>query len=133
MRTRPAPAHLGHRLTRVIAVSGVSVAMLTGCTAGDRPAFSDWNERWNDAQLLVPTERDLVEGGRPFCDQLLGQLRIELADLTPTPSESVDPAFDGWGEHLRTLAFECPTDPTEISATLSTIRQLEAEIAAATP
>lgn len=133
MRTTPAPTHRRRSLTCTIAAGGAAVALLAGCAASDRPAFGVWSERWNEAQLLVPSERELVEGGRTYCDQLLGQLRSELTDLTPTPSESVDPAFDAWSDHVRTLAFECPNDPTEIDVALSTIRQLEAEIAAVEP
>ena len=133
MRTGPAPAHRRRSLARVIGVGGAAAALLAACAASDRPAFSVWMARWNEAQLLVPTERELLEGGRPYCDRLIGRLRTELTDLTPTPAESVDPAYDSWSDRVRTLAFECPTDPTEIDAALSTIHQLEVEIATAEP
>lgn len=133
MRSPSASGSFGRTPTRVIAAGLASVAILAGCTAGDRPAFSDWSERWDEAQLLVPTEHELVDGRRTYCDQLLGRLRVELTDLTPTPSESIDPAFDAWSDHLRTLAFECPVVPMEINAALSTIHQLEAEIDAVEP
>ena len=131
MTTTPAPAHLRRRLT--CAIAAVAVALVAGCATNDRPTFSVWNERWSEVQLLVPTEHELVEEGRPYCDRLLGELRTALTDLTPTPSESVDPTFETWSDHVRTLAFECPADPTEIAGALSTIHQLEAEIAAASP
>ncbi len=132
MRTRPGTPSDRSVVTRVLA-GGAAVAILAGCTSADRPTFSDWNPRWDEAQLLVPTEQELVDGGRAHCDQLLVRLRTELTDLTPAPSESIDPAIDEWSNQVRTLAFECPTDPTEVDQALSTIHELEAEIAAVEP
>lgn len=70
----------------------------------------------------------MVDGRRPYCDQLVAELRLQLEDLEPTPRESIDPALEAWGAHLRTLAFECPTDPALIAAQLATINSLAAEI-----
>jgi hypothetical protein len=70
----------------------------------------------------------MVDGGRSHCDQLLAELRMQLGDLEPTPSESIDPALDSWSAHLSTLAFECPTDPARIRADLEVISALAAEI-----
>jgi hypothetical protein len=81
-------------------------------------------------QALIPTEDEMVDGGRSYCDQLLAELRMPLDDLEPTPNESIDPALESWSAHLRTLAFECPTDPARIRADLATISVLAAEIQA---
>lgn len=70
----------------------------------------------------------MIAGGRPYCDNLVAELRIELDDLQPTPNESIDPPLESWIERLRTLAFECPADPQLINAELTTIGTLEAEI-----
>ena len=109
------------------------IGLLAGCAPSARPSFSEWSVPWDEAQRLVPTARQLLDDGRAHCDPLLVQLRTELDDLSPAPSESVDPALDAWSAHVLTLSFECPSDVTEIRERLATIHQLEAEIAAALP
>jgi hypothetical protein len=104
------------------------IGLLAGCANTDRPSNTEWASRWEQKQELVPAQDELIDGGRSFCDQLLAELRMQLDDLQPTPSESIDPALDSWSAHLRTLAFECPTDPVRISADLATINALAAEI-----
>ena len=120
-------------LTRGLASGGIAIALLAGCSASGRPATSEWSETWNEAQELVPTEQEFAEGGRAYCDQLLGQLRTELPALTPSPSESIDPALDAWSNQLRTLAFECPSNPSIIRHELSKLHDFETEIAAVLP
>lgn len=107
------------------------IGVLAGCVSADRPSVAEWADRWEQQQALVPTQDEMIEGGRADCDQLLTQLRMQLDDLRPTPTESIDPALESWSAHLRTLAFECPTDPARIDADLATIDALAAEIQAA--
>ena len=107
------------------------IGLLAGCASADRPARNEWRTQWEQKQALVPTEDEMVDGGRSYCDQLLADLRTQLDDLKPTPDESIDPAFESWSAHLRTLAFECAPDPARIGAQLATISTLAAEIEAA--
>lgn len=117
-------------LARSLASGAVALVAVAGCGGSDRPSVTEWSERWNDAQAFVPSEQELVEEGGAYCDQLLGQLRTELPDLTPTPSASIDPVLAAWIDHLRTLAFECPSDPGVIRQELSTLHEFESEIGA---
>lgn len=87
----------------------------------------------DEAQELVPTEQEFAEGGRAYCDQLLGQLRTELPALTLAPSESLDPALDAWSDQLLTLAFECPSNPSIVRQELSKLHNFGSEIAAVLP
>lgn len=111
------------RLITTVAAAG----LLAGC-ADDRPSSTEWAERWEAKQALVPTQAAMIDGGRSFCDQLVADLRTQLDDLEPTPSESIDPALESWSAHLRTLAFECPADPSIVADELATIDALGAEI-----
>lgn len=133
MRTGSVLNREQRRLTRRLASGGIAIALLAGCGGSGRPATSEWTERWNEAQELVPTEQEFAEGGRGYCDQLLGQLRAELPALTPSPSESIDPALDAWNNQLLTLAFECPSNPSLISQEFSKLHDFESEIAAVLP
>ena len=133
MRTGSLPVRRPHRRGRTWVPGGLAVVLLAACGTSDRPAASDWTETWNEAQGLVPTATELAEGGRAYCDQLLGQLRTELPALAPAPSEAIDPALDAWSNQLRTLAFECPSEPSVIEQELSKLDDLETEIAAVLP
>lgn len=115
------------RRLETLVVSLAAVGLLAGCEGG-RPSSAAWADRWDDVRALVPTEDELVDGGRSFCDQLVADLRTQLDDLEPTPSESIDPALESWSDRLRTLAFECPSDPALIADDLATIDALTAEI-----
>jgi hypothetical protein len=106
------------------------IGLLEGCASTDRPSSSEWGTQWNQKRALVPTADEMVEGGRVYCDELLAKLRMQLDDLRPTPSESIDPALDSWSAHLRTLAFDCPADRARINAELATIDALADEIEA---
>ena len=121
------------KLTRSVASGALAIALATGCGAEERPAVKDWTEKWNEVRLLVPTAQEFTDGGGPYCDRLLGQLRTELPALTPTPSESIDPALNAWSDQLRTLAFECPSNPSVISHELSKLHDFESQIAAVLP
>ena len=118
------------RTIRILATCVAAIALL-GCAAEDRPSVGEWTERWEAARGLVPTDRDLADGGSEYCDELTQRVRTELDGLTPAPSESIDQTVRDWRDRLRTLAFECPTDPVVVADALATIHTLEAEIAAA--
>lgn len=120
----------GHRRRCLdpLVIGSTLLALLAGCADTDRPSTTEWASVWEREQELVPSLDEMIDGGRSYCDQLLADLRMQLDDLQPTPSESIDPALDSWSAHLRTLAFECPTDPVRISADLATINALAAEI-----
>lgn len=115
-------------LARSLATVGVVIAASAGCGERDRPSVSEWSDRWNDAQALVPTEQELLEAGGAYCDQLLEQLRAELPDLVPAAIDSIDPVLAAWIDHLRHLAFECPSDPSVIRRELTTLHEFESEI-----
>lgn len=121
------PRTLGH----VLAVAGSALVLVAGCSDVDRPGAGEWQVQWDQARRLVPSERDLLDDGRTTCDELLGRLRSELDQLTPAPSEAMEPTLDAWSDRVRTVTFECPSDPIRIDAALTTIRELESEILAA--
>lgn len=116
------------RYAGAFVIGSTMVGLVMGCASTDRPSSGEWADRWEESQDLVPTEDEVIDGGRSYCDQLVAELRLQLDDLEPTPSESIDPTLDAWSAHLRTLAFECPTDPARIAADLATINALAAEI-----
>jgi hypothetical protein len=131
MSLRPGGAGERRRCLAPVVIGATMIGLVAGCASADRPSSIEWGSRWEQRQALVPTEDDMIGGGRSYCGQLLPELRVQLADLEPTPSESIDPAFDSWSAHLRTLAFECPADPARVRSDLATIGDLAAEIQAA--
>lgn len=101
---------------------------ITGCAGEERPTSAAWKPIWTHAQQLAPTIEQLTDGGTDYCGQLLGQLRQELPELYPTPSPSIEPAVKAWEQHLRTIAFECPSSVAEIDEHLADLDTLTAEI-----
>lgn len=53
------------RRRETLVVSLTAIGLLAGCDGG-RPSSAEWTERWDDARALVPTEEQLVDGGRSF-------------------------------------------------------------------
>ena len=117
------------RPIRIVA-SAVAVAsvVLAGCGGEERPSDAAWSAIWDGERGLVPTEAELVVGGRELCDELVGLYRERFDDLTPTPSEGLDDAVEAWTEQAEQIAFECPTDPEILAAEYEALRRLEAEI-----
>lgn len=105
-----------------------ATALLGGCGGEERPSDAAWRAIWDGERGLVPTEAELVTGGRELCDELVGLYRERFDDLTPTPSDGLDDAVDAWTEQAEQIAFECPSDPDILAAEYEALRRLEAEI-----
>ncbi len=95
---------------------------------GDRPSDADWASEWAAEQAIVPSQDELLAGGRPLCDELIGEYREAMSRLTPTPSAALDDAVEEWVEEAESLVFECPTDPDEIADRLAALDVLAVEI-----
>lgn len=116
--------------TRRFVASAVvlTVGLLAGCGDDDRPSDAAWSAIWDGERGLVPTEAELIAGGRELCDELVGLYRERFDDLTPTPSAGLDDAVDAWTDQAEQIAFECPDDPDVLAAEYEALRRLEAEI-----
>lgn len=101
---------------------------VASCSGDDRPTEAAWAAEWEREQLVVPSADELLETGQVRCDELVGRLRELLPRLTPTPTEALDAAVEAWGDHLESLAFDCPDDPAEIDRRLDEVAVLRAEI-----
>lgn len=114
---------------RLVASAAVlAVTLLAGCGGDDRPSDAAWSAIWDGERGLVPTEAELVAGGRELCDELVGLYRERFDDLTPTPSDGLDDAVEAWTDQAEQIAFECPDDPEVLAAEYEALRRLEAEI-----
>lgn len=112
----------------IASLAGIVTVVLTGCGGDDRPSDAAWSAIWDGERGLVPTEAELVAGGRELCDELVGLYRERFDDLIPTPSEGLDDAVDAWTDQAEQIAFECPDDPDVLAAEYEALRRLEAEI-----
>jgi hypothetical protein len=111
---------------RIVALS--VVALIAGCGGDDRPSDADWAIEWEREQALVPSAAELADGGRPLCDELVGEYRESMTRLTPTPSETLDDAVEAWVDHAESIVFECPAEPAAIEQRLGELDVLAAEI-----
>lgn len=106
----------------------VALTIASGCGGDDRPSDADWALTWERERALVPTIDELVAGGRPLCDGLVGEYRETMPRLTPTPSPALDDAVEEWVEEAESLVFECPSDTGEIATRLADLEVLTTEI-----
>lgn len=105
------------------------LAGTAGCSSdGDRPADADWVRRWEEARQLIPDAQTIIDGGSEFCDELNGRLRVELPELLPSPSESLDEAVSQWVAQAEDISFECPRDQSVLTSRLTTLETLAAEV-----
>ena len=112
----------------VVTKVAIVAVVLAGCGGEERPSDAAWSPVWEGERGLVPTEAELITGGRELCDELVGLYRERFDDLRPTPSEGLDDAVDAWTEQAEQIAFECPSDPEILAAEYEALRRLEAEI-----
>ncbi len=99
------------------------------CGGGDdRPSDADWDTQWTSARAAVPTADELLDGGQPLCDQLVGEFRQVFADLTPTPTEALDGSVIDWIDLAESIAFDCTSDRAELDRRYDELYVLEAEI-----
>lgn len=106
-----------------------AIALIAGsCGGDDRPSDAEWAVEWARERALVPTAEALTDGGRPLCDDLVGEYRESMSRLTPTPSAAIDGAVEDWVEQAESLVFECPSDVGEIAARLADLDVLAAEV-----
>ncbi len=113
-------------MKRLVAVCTVAVA--AACGGDDRPSDAEWAGEWASEQAIVPSQDELLTGGRPLCDELVGEYREAMSRLTPTPSKALDDSVEEWVEEAESLVFECPTDPAEVESRLDALDVLSAEI-----
>lgn len=109
-----------------LAVTALLCCAVTACDS-DRPARSDWADDWQSARTLVPTAAELDAGGQPLCDELVGAMRQQFAELDPPPFESLDDVVVSWVESAESLAFDCPRGD-ERGRRLTELETLAAEI-----
>jgi hypothetical protein len=106
----------------------VIAVALAACGGDDRPSNAAWQVEWALRRDAFPDADQLVAGGRDLCDQLVGQLRGDLPELVPTPTEALDEAVQAWSDHAETIVFECRDDPSELADQYDTLDILAAEI-----
>ncbi len=110
-------------------LGGWTLVLLAGCGGGaDRPSDETWQRTWDSERQLVPDAETVLAGGQDLCDDLVGQLRVSLPELIPTPTEALDDAVRAWINHAETIAFECRTERSELESQLDTLEVLAAEI-----
>ena len=103
--------------------------VVAACGGGnDRPTDEAWRETWEQKRREIPSVEAFLAGGTELCDALVGELRVSLPDLKPTPDEALDDAVQAWVNHAQTIAFECPHDPSQLAEALALLAILEAEI-----
>lgn len=108
-----------------------AVVLLAGCGGGsERPSDEAWQEIWDRERASIPDADTIIAGGIELCAQLLGELRIELPELRPTPTEALDEPVAAWVAHVETIAFECPQERADLTDKLRTLDLLTAEIEA---
>lgn len=79
----------------------------------DRPSDAAWESTWTRVSALVPTEQELIDGGRDLCDSVLADLHEQTPDLLPAPDAVLEGPVQEWIEHAEAIAFECPVSDTE--------------------
>ena len=114
---------------RALAVALLATAVLVGC-GDDRPDATAWAAEWERAQALVPTVDELAAGGRRVCDELVGELRETLPDLSPTPDEALDDAVGAWIDEAETIVFECDLELEWLTERMQELDVLASEIEA---
>lgn len=105
----------------------IAVAAIAGC-GDDRPGAADWSDSWDRNRNSLPSADELLAGGTDGCGELLGRLRVELDELTPTPYDELDGTVEAWTARAESLAFECPRDRAEVERRLDELDVLASEI-----
>lgn len=104
---------------------------LGACGGDDRPTVADWQAEWLIDRSLVPTEDQVVSGGKELCDELVGEFRDEFGGLTPSPVESLDATVEDWVQLTESLVFDCPhDDESDLAHRYAEIQILNDEIVA---
>ena len=128
MAAGPRRAH-SRPVARTVGVATL-LALVVACGGSDRPSDDAWRETWERQRILVPDADTIVAGGAEFCGELVGELRVELAELRPTPTEALDDPVDDWIAHAENIAFDCPDDRADLANRLRTLDLIAAEIEA---
>jgi hypothetical protein len=105
----------------------LAATVLSGC-GEDRPEETAWTADWEAAQALVPSDDELIAGGRPLCDELIGELRETLPVLTPAPDKALDDSVDAWSDEAETIVFDCDLEPELLSERLDELDVLAAAV-----
>jgi hypothetical protein len=105
----------------------LAATVLSGC-GEDRPEETAWTADWEAAQALVPSDDELIAGGRPLCDELIGELRETLPELTPAPDKALDDSVDAWSDEAETIVFDCDLEPELLSERLDELDVLAAAV-----
>lgn len=125
-KRRPVDGRSG-RVRNASAIVALASA-LVACGGGDRPATDEWTAAWQRTLAIVPTADEVGDEGRDLCDQRLGDLRVALDELTPTPDPALDAAVESWSDAALGFVFDCPTSGAEVRDRLDELGTLGAEI-----
>lgn len=125
---RSSRTELHLRRGRRLAVATV-LLLVASCGDNDgRPSDRAWQSTWESRRQLVPDAATFVDGGREVCDNLLGEFRVQMPELLPTPTEALDDAVHAWIDHAESLVFECPDDRMALNDRIDVLDVLAAEI-----
>jgi hypothetical protein len=122
------PKTFRQRARRTLLIGVLAPLALSACSDEDRPTDGEWEQLWLGERDEFPSAETFLAGGQEFCDRLLGELRVDLPALLPTPAEGLDDAVDSWVKHAESIAFDCPSDRDELDDRLETLTILAAEV-----
>jgi hypothetical protein len=111
----------------------VLVALVVAACGSDRPTVEVWETSWYRISSGIPDESALSESAtlEPVCTETLVFLRVNRAELTPTPDLAIDDVVNAWIEIAEDAFFECPPSNEKIAdfaEAYAELSRLEAEI-----
>lgn len=120
-------------MLRVLALTGLMLALLVACSDDSRPSVAEWEPVWASVVDAFPSAAEL---GQPpdhkVCSQSLGVLRSTSGDLFPTPDLAIDDVVTDWVRIAENMLFECPPANQEVPSleyAYGELSRLQAEVA----
>ena len=102
-------------MLRVLALTGLMLALLVACSDDSRPSVAEWEPVWASVVDTFPSAAELGQPpDRKICSQSLGVLRSTSGDLTPTPDLAIDDVVTDWVRIAENTLFECPPANQEV-------------------
>ena len=122
-----APFGGSRRWLRVWVISGVLMAVASGCADSDRPSGADWRAQWDPVVTEVPAPSEADELDPDHCERLLVAARQARPDLEPAPTKALDQPVNRWLDLAEEVGFECE-DTVDLSEILMELDELEDRI-----